>query len=186
MKRLWITLAVVALAATTALPAAAGAPDFCDPESPKYNPDHQTCKADDSTTTTTTHPSGPEVCEFVSGELVSWTPPDFYQCQWTIPVDERDKTFHFTLTNGSPDATVNMPHLIVTDVYPYGGQICFNDYANGWNDLPYSFAEFTPPPNGLCDGGGGTAVDNDPNVFAITIDVIKVKKGTVELTYTTE
>ncbi len=80
--------------------------------------------------------------------------------------------------------TVNLPHLIVTDVFPYGGQICFNEYVVGWNDLPYSWTTVTLPPVGdRCTGGGGTA-EHEENVFAITIDVIKVKNAEVQLQYT--
>ncbi len=181
MRRLPILLVFVLILALLALaPASADKPN-CD-----IDDTHPSCKTDDSTPPTTA-PEGPVKCVFEGDVLQGWDPPESYRCQWTIPEDELGKTFNFTLDLVTPvdGATVNLPHLIVTDVYPSGGQICFNEYVVGWNPLPYSWTEFTPPLNGLCDGGGGTAVDNDPNVFAITIDVIKVKKGTVELTYTT-
>jgi hypothetical protein len=147
-------------------------------------PVHPSCKKDDPTPP----PEPPvEVCVFMDGVLQNWDPPASYRCQWTIPVNDMNKTFNFTLDLVTPvdGATVNLPHLIVTDTYPYGGQICFNEYEVGWNPLPYSWSSFTPPSEGVCTGGGGVAEDQ-PNVFAITIDVIKVKKGAVKLTYTME
>jgi hypothetical protein len=157
------------------VPASAEKPD-CD-----AHDTHPSCKEDDSPPTTT--PSAEE-CDFANGVLRGWTPPESYRCQWTVTREERKLPFDFRLEPVTPDGkTVNLPHLIVTDVFPYGGQICFNEYVVGWNKLPYSWTPVTLPLDGPCAGGGGTAV-HEENVFAITIDVIKVKKGEVELQYT--
>ena len=194
MRRLPILLAfALVFVLLVFAPVSAGKPD-CDPQSPGYTEDHSACNTTETTTTTTTTPSV-EVCVFTDGVLQHWdrgvlqlwNGSERLQCQWTIPDHERDMTFNFTLNAATDDGkTVNAPHLIVTDRYPNGGQICFNEYVNGWNDLPYSWSSFTLPANGLCDGGGGSFLDGEPDVFAITIDVIKVKKGPVELTYTAE
>ena len=76
-----------------------------------------------------------------------------------------------------------MPHLIVTDVFPCGGDMCFNEYVVGWSKLPYSWSSFTLRLDGECYNPDGGVPDDNPDEFAITIDVIKVKKGEVDLTY---
>ncbi|MEA3511664.1 MAG: hypothetical protein U9R51_09535 [Actinomycetota bacterium] len=171
MKRLWITLLAVAMALATAMPAGAVKPPInCD-----QTPNHPACSP------------APPVIECVfddDGVLLGWDGSERCQCQWTVTEFDRQQPFDFRLEPVSPDGkSVNLPHLIVTDVYPYGGQICFNEYEVGWDDLPYSWTQFTLPEDGLCTGGGGDAYDGKPDVFAITISVGKVKKGAVELTY---
>jgi len=151
---------------------------------------HPSCKSDD---TKPPRPPTFEKCVFINGVLQNWEPPASYRCQWTV--EDLSRSFDFKLQPVMPDGepvpddetdrmTVNLPHLIVTDVYPYGGQICFNEYINGWNDLSFSWTAVTLPSNGLCTDGSGTTVDDEPNVFAITIDVIKVKNAEVQLQYT--
>ena len=76
----------------------------------------------------------------------------------------------------------------MTDVYPDGGSWCFNEHTVGWSGLPFQWSSFTLPADGECGGAGGDlpgSIDGE-DVFAITIDVGKIKKRTVELTYTTE
>lgn len=183
MRRLPILLVFALMFALLVL-----APASADPPKCAIDNTLPGCSTDDSTTTTTTTvPGGSDECIFVDGVLQGWEPPDYLRCRWSVPPEERDKTFHFSLelVPEVEGATVNLPHLIVTDVFPYGGQICFNEYVNGWNNLPYSWSPFNLPDDGLCTGGGGSAVDNAKDVFAITIDVIKVKKGAVQLTYFT-
>lgn len=111
-------------------------------------------------------------------------PPAFYRCRWTIPTDEQGKTFTFTPRAETDDGkTVDSPHLIVTDVFPYGGNMCINEYVVGWSPLRYDWKEFTLPSRGECNGSVGTAEPDELDVFAITIDVIKVKNGAVQLAY---
>jgi len=120
--------------------------------------------------------------------LQGWEPPASYRCQWTVPQDERDRTYQFSL-QPVPDvegATVNLPHLVVTDVYPYGGRWCINEHTVGWNDLPHAWNPFTLPADGECSGPGGDlpGSTDGKDVFAITIDVGKTKKADVQLHYT--
>ena len=88
-------------------------------------------------------------------------PPGSYRCQWTVPQEERARTHQFSL-QPVPDvegATVNLPHA--------------------WNP-------FTLPADGECNGPGGDlpGSTDGKDVFAITIDVGKVKKADVQLQYT--
>ena len=167
MKRFWIILLAAAMALVIAMPAGAGKPPInCDKK-----PDHPACATFE--------------CLFVEGVLQGWDGSERYQCQWNVTELERAEPFYFKLEPVSADGkTVNLPHLIVMDVYPFGGNTCINEYEVGWSDLPYSWTELQIPTDGTCLGSGGTADPDSPDVFAITIDVIKVKKGPVSLTYT--
>jgi hypothetical protein len=178
MRRLSILLVFALMFALLVLAPSTAVPPDCDAE-----PSHPSCKSDD---TKPPRPPPFEECVFINGVLKGWEPPESYHCQWTVT--DRFQQFNFTLKAVTPDGkTVNLPYLIVTDVFPYGGDVCFNVYVVGWSKLPYSWRSVTLPADGECSNPDGGVVDTDgEDTFAITIDVIKVKKGTVELTYTTE
>ena len=183
MRRLPILLVFALMFALLVL-----APASADKPNCEADDTHPSCKTDDSTTTTTTTvPQGSDDCVFdENGVLEGWEPPESYRCRWTVTAAEKANPFQFSLELVTPvdGATVNLPHLIVTDVFPYGGDICFNEYVVGWSELPYSWSSFTLPLDGECENPGGGVLDTDgADVFAITIDVIKVKKGEIELTY---
>ena len=177
MRRLSILLAIAMVFALAVLaPASAG--KKCDAD-----PNHPSCPKSD-TSTTTTIPSIVE-CDFQDGVLQNWDGSGGLRCQWTVTATERSKAFDFTLVPVSSDIgkTVNLPHLIVTDVYPSGGGICFNEHDVGWSDLEYSWTSFMLPAEGDCPGDWRTA-DHVEDVFAITISVNRVRNGDVRLVYT--
>ena len=161
---------LIALALTLVLLALA--PASADKPTCKSDDSHSSCKTDDPTPTTTTEPPAPEICVFKNGVLLGWEPPAPYRCQWTVPQEERDRRYQFSL-QPVPDvegATVNLPHLVVTDVYPSGGSWCINEHTVGWNDLPHAWNPFTLPADDDCSGpGGGLPGSTDgEDVFAIT------------------
>jgi hypothetical protein len=150
----------------------------------KDRPDHPICDTTPTDTTTTLPPTAVE-CVFDGGVLQDWDGSEGLRCQWTVTAEERKKAFSFTLVPVSPEIgkTVNLPHLIVTDVYPSGGGICFNEHDVGWSDLEYSWTSFMLPAEGDCPGDWRT-VDHVDDVFAITISVNRVRNGDVKLEYT--
>jgi len=180
MKRLWITLAVVALAAIVALPAAAEKP-ICDPFDPAYTPDHAACSTDDSTTPTTT--PGFAECSFdpVTGVLASWHGHTLGQCIWNV--DNPGDTFRFQIQSPDDSVTkVKLPVLIVNDIV--NGDIvwserCFHDSSGrGFQDLPYpadSTWEISPTSAGCGDG---------PYLLTISIQALKSDLENVDLVMT--
>ena len=185
MKRLWITLAVVALAAIVALPATAGAPDFCDPDSPKYNPDHPTCTATTTTETptpTTTIPDFAE-CSFdpVTGVLDSrhGQADDERQCIWNV--DNPGDTFQFQIQSPDESVTeVKLPVLIVNDDIVFPSDKCFHDSSGrGFQELPYpypaNFWEISPASAGCGDG---------PYLLTVSIQALKSDLEKVDLVMT--
>lgn len=177
MKRLatGLTLALLLSLAPVATAAAGPPGDMCE-----RNPNHPTCP-----------PPPVEVCTFnETGVLDNWDGTERYRCQWTI-VDRGP--FVFQIQPASPTAVkVSIPHLIVTDVYPYGGDSCFNKHGGGgWIDLPYpadgeeEIWTFSLPDDGNCVDDQYDAPDTDgPNSFAITVAVQTVKRGLVRLVWT--
>ena len=201
MKRLWITLVVIALAAIAALPAAAGAPNFCDPDSPKYKPDHPTCTTTTTTetpTTTTTIPESVE-CDFNDdGVLINpddepvalGTENTSHRCELTA-----DHSVAYTFTISDPTgATTSLfhPYVAIRDQYPFWGNICFVDTIIGRvanpGDGVFVFAEFNTPRDGIDvfgdpnDGVCGPNETDESMTYAFTFQTGKAKGGTVQLT----
>ncbi len=192
MKRLWITLLGIAMATIIAIPAGAGAPDFCDKRS-----EHPNCTTTTIPTTSTTvpEPQAVVVCEFdPDGVLQNWWDLSLsapYSCQWTT-TDHGPFTFELAPGSGAEDGTgtVLRPHLFVTDAYPYGDK-CFEQVENGWHafktDDPYVWGPFTLPTDGECDSGRTNVTDPDPDgptVFRLLISARTVKGATLEVTLT--
>ncbi len=187
MKRLWITLLVIAMTAIITLPAGAGAPNFCDEENfpDDYKPGHPSCTTT-TTTTTTTEPATEEACEFVDGKLAGYTGTESapYKCEWTITDAEHwEYSFVLKAASGTP-LSVLRPHLFVTDAYPIGDK-CFDQVDNGWHALPYTFGPFTPPAEDVsCDSPTYNITDadtDDPdNVYSLII-AARAKGAPLEL-----
>jgi hypothetical protein len=167
MKRLWITLLVIAMATILAIPAGAGAPGFCD-----KRPEHPNCVDDDP------EPQDVVVCEFeADGKLKGYDGNEsaLYKCQWTIT---GPGPFTFTLKAVSGEAAALRPHLFVTDAYPIGDK-CFDQMENGWQVLsqdpyePVTFGPITLPADGACDSQTynitDTVTDNPDDVYSLII-----------------
>jgi hypothetical protein len=186
MKRLWITLAVIALAAIVALPATAGAPDFCDSDLPNYNPDHPTCTTTTTTETPTTTTTIPDFAECIfdpdTGVLDNWHGhlDEERQCIWTV--DNPGGTFEFQIDSldGSVKE-VKLPVLIVNDIV--NGDIvwsdkCFHDSSGrGFQELPYPADSWTFSPASAGCGDG-------PYLLTISIQALKSELEKVDLVLT--
>ena len=181
MKRLWITLAVVALGAIAALPATAGKP-VCNPLDPAYTPDHAACKTDDSTTTTTLPgPTETVDCVFnVDGVLMSWHGhvDDDRQCIWNV--EDPGDTFRFQIQSGPDDPVteVKLPHLIVNADIVFPSNKCFDAWQRSPQNLPFpsdgdDLWTFSPEDN-YCGAGP----------YMLTISVQALKSGSVDLVMT--
>ena len=165
MRRFWIMLMVVAMAAIVALPATAKKP-------PKPPP----------STTTTTIPAAVD-CEFdENGTLQNWWSEDGpYRCRWTTS-DRGEFTFHLTEEYEDDDGSVLRPHMFVTDSCPYGDK-CFDALDNGWHVLPYAWESFNLPDDGGCDDSFPDPDPDGPDVFSLVI-AARVKGTTPEVTVT--
>lgn len=165
MKRLWITLAVVALAVIAALPATAKKP----PKPPT------------TTTTTTAIPDFVD-CSFdpVTGVLDSWHGhlDDERQCIWNV--DHPGDTFRFQIQSDPDDpvATVKLPVLIVNDDIVFPSNKCFWARQNGPQPLDFpaegdNLWTFSPEDHQCGDGP-----------YLLTISIQGLRSGTVNLVMT--
>lgn len=169
MKRLLITL-VVAGAMLLALPATAKKPP--------------------------TEPPPVLVCEFDGGVLINseGDPIELdransgIRCQLAA---EPSDSFKFVIS-GDADVVL-FPYIAVTDVYPYGGDICFRDYVSGRvvnpdNEESYVFGTFATEGSldtfgDMDDGTCGESDDTDgKGTYALTFQVGNIRGGTVQLT----
>jgi hypothetical protein len=173
-----LTLVLVLSMALAATAAAAPPSGICE-----KNPNHPSCPP--------APPPPAEMCTFdESGVLGNWDGTARYRCRWIVT--DRTRDFAFQIQPASPTAVkVSIPHLIVTDVYPYGGDSCFNKHGGGgWLDLPYpadgeeEIWTFSLPADGNCVDDQYPQPDTDgPDSFAITVAVQKVKRGPVRLVW---
>ncbi|MDF1596846.1 MAG: hypothetical protein P1T08_12280 [Acidimicrobiia bacterium] len=107
---------VLALVLTLAAVAAAAPPDFCNPESPDYRPDHPSCS---STTTTAPQPSEVQACttDVLSG--INGSGATRFECLWTpAPSETEIGTVTVTPLGGAISNLV----VFVRDASP--GDIC--------------------------------------------------------------
>jgi hypothetical protein len=128
MKRFWIILLAVAMALVIALPAGAGKPELsCDkhPNNPECTSDSEPptdppvleCAFDDNGVLTDSESGLPIELDRANSGI---------RCQ--LAADPSD-SFKFVISGNA--SVVSFPYIAVTDVYPYGGDICFRDYVSG-------------------------------------------------------
>ncbi|NNC93394.1 MAG: hypothetical protein HKN80_12975 [Acidimicrobiia bacterium] len=180
MKRTFIVSMALAVLVALAVPAFAGKGGIPGPPEPPDEPNP----------TTTTTMAVPEVCDFdtTPGVLGGWDGSSHfhYRCQWIV--EDRSGAQEFRIEDAGGATSIRSPYLAVTDVYPYGGDICERQHVTQ-ADLPFDF-DFQPPvilpADGNCEYSGEPKPDTDgPESFALTIGVQKVtpKDGKVQLVW---
>lgn len=183
MKRLSITLLIIAMAVVITIPAGAGDINCDDPLSKPYTPDHPTCTTtttpDTSTTTTTTIPGFAECIFDSDGVLANWHGhlDDERQCIWSV--DEPSDTFEFQIKSLDESVEkVKLPVLIVNDDIVFPSDKCFHDSSGrGFQYLPYPADswEISPTSAGCGDG---------PYLLTISIQGLKSDLENVDLVMT--
>lgn len=164
-----LTILIIALAMLIALPATAKKP-------PKPEPP--------------VDPPPVEICDFGNaGVLAVWDGSSPYRCQWTVI--DRYHPFTLQIRPASPGAQkILLPYLAVTDIYPYGGDICAAPHESGWHNLPYpadgdeAIWSITLPADGNCADDNNVKDADGPDTFALTISAQKVRNGSVNLVWT--
>jgi hypothetical protein len=191
MKRFWITLVAVAMALVIALPAGAGRPELdCD-----KHPNKPECTSDPEPPPTVEDVA----CAFGSdGVLLNseGQPIELDRANLGIRCQlAADPSDSFTFVISGDANVVSFPYIAVTDVYPYGGNICFRDYVSGRvvkpdNEASYVFGTFATEgvldTFGVTDGTCGERDDTDgKDTYALTFQVgNNIRGGTVKLTVT--
>jgi hypothetical protein len=176
MRRLAILLILALVVTVLALaPVAAGKPN-CDIE-----PNHGSCKKDDTKPTF-------EPCVFdpVSGELEGWPENgEAYRCEWVLTPVEAAATYSFQIQSDRVE-TVKLPQLTVNAEPWTPSSICFNEWANRPQDVPFppkdsSFWTFSPALSSWSPPADGavTCAEGGPYLFAIRVN--RVKGGDVKL-----
>ncbi len=169
IKRLLVLAIVLAIPLMVAIVSGA--------KPPECPSDHPSCK--DGDTTTTTEAPTPIKCVFdEGGVLQGWdgSARHQYRCEWTVA--DRSTDFQFQIV-GADGASIRMPYLAVTDVYPTGGDICERQMPNGQYDLEdsFEFKPFTLPDDGECTYEGNEPQPHgslEPDSFLLTVGVQKV------------
>jgi hypothetical protein len=192
MKRFWIILLAVAMALVIALPAGAGKPELdCDkhPNNPECTSDSEPptdppvleCAFDDNGVLTDSESGLPIELDRANSGI---------RCQ--LAADASD-SFKFVISGNA--SVVSFPYIAVTDVYPYGGDICFRDYVSGQvvnpeNEENHVFGTFATEGSldtfGAIDGTCGEGDDTDgADTYALTFQVGgNIRGGTVQLMVT--
>jgi len=184
MKRLWITLLIVAMAVVITIPAGAGDINCDDPLSKPYTPDHPTCTTTttpDTTTTSSTTIPGYAECVFDSnGVLDSWHghEDDDRQCIWRVDSPGDEFGFQIKSDPADPVTQLKLAHLIVNADIVFPSPKCFEASQVRVLELPFPADEddlwtFVPADEG-CGFGP----------YLLTISVQALRSGTVNLVMT--
>ena len=138
MRRLLILFSIALVFALVVVAAAtAAAPDFCDEDSPKYNPDHPSCSTT-TTVTPTTQPSQLEACD--TEMTIPGKGQTSFACLWTpVQVGEGAKVATVTVS-GIEGKLKGLPTVFVRDDAP--GDICLLEQEWENQTGPVYVAEF--------------------------------------------
>jgi hypothetical protein len=133
-------------------------------------------------------PPADPACVFEGDVLKGWDGSQGYRCRWEPEgrgTEKKPVYFEFRIESRGEADSVRMPYLAVTDIFPYGGDICERQMPQGSFSLrdesepftlkPFTFESFTLPEDGNCTHPNQEPHE-DPNAdeFALTVGVQKV------------